>query len=588
MSESSAADGLWLHALSDPLTNCKSTTNLMRFADINVDGDVCLAVCDLERNLKIYKGTSLVSVHSLLDTPTALCVAYIDKATPRTPTLAVAGGSYVFIYRHLRPYRKWTCPKVTVPAEEAAVWEGLKTGELTQQSACTKLDEHRMAGINLTSRSAELLGMPDSKRPEYVRSMKDADYQQHTLITCMEALKVDSSESDGMCCLVVGTENRELYILPSDPANSMVMCKVDLPAVPVLLNASGLLDVEWRVAIICRDQKLYSVKNGDAKGQAVLSGISIDLDAQGVSMTQQDNLLWVATTNRKITCYTTRGKVQRVIVVPSDVVDLSTITIRHSSKCHLLLVALSNGEVCLYKDGGLVHMFAVEKPITGIRFGQYGREDNTLCIVHGKGALTIKIWKRTNKVDLLKADSGPPREQDVPIPVPKKTRLYVEQLQREKEQGADIHHLFHRDLCRLRLETARASVPVRTDEDPASACPARPPDVGPSQAALRLVNAGPCQRGGGLQHPSSSPRRLLVLSTENTVPTLPDVSQRSWTEGHVCTACQMTTFLKHGMPRQIPCADSLTRLLPPPSFLFNRRAHTMSSAAPATSRCRCW
>jgi len=463
MAPPSAADSLWLHALSDPLTNCKSTTNLMRFADINVDGDVCLAVCDLERNLKIYKGASLLSVHSLLDTPTALCVAYIDKATPRTPTLAVAGGSYVFIYRHLRPYRKWTCPKVAVPPEEKSVWEALKAGALAQQGACAQLDELRMAGVHLTQRSAELLGLPDAKRGEYIHSMKSVEYTQHTLITCMEALKIDSAESDSMNCLVVGTENRELYVLPADPANSMVMCKVDLPSVPVMLNTSGILDVEWRVAIICRDQRLYSVKNGDAKRSAVLSGIAIDLDAQGVSMTQQDNLLWVATTNRKITCYTTRGKVQRTLVVPSDVVDLSTITIRHASKHHLLLVALANGEIRLYKEGGLVHMFAVEKPITGIRFGQYGREDNTLCVVHGKGALTIKIWKRTNKLELLKAESGPPAEQDVAIPVPKKTRLYVEQLQREKEQGAEIHHLFHRDLARMRLETARAYVKVLTD-----------------------------------------------------------------------------------------------------------------------------
>lgn len=460
---SSEADNLWLHALCDPLANCKASTNLMRFADLNVDGDVCLAVCDLERNLKIYKGTNLVSQHSLLEVPTALCVAYIDKATLRTPTLAVAGGSYVFIYRHLRPYRKWACPKVDISAEEALIWEELKIGSITDEAATAKLDAHRSAGVNLTSRSAELLGLPDAKRSEFIQSLRNAEYTQHTLITCMESLKVESAESDAMCCLVVGTENKEIYILPPDPVNNAIICKVNLPSVPVLLNASGMLDVEWRVAVICRDQKLYSIKNGDVKRQAVLSGICIDLDAQGVSMAQQENLLWVATTNRKITCYTTRGKVQRTISVPSDVVDITMVSILQASKTHLLLVALVNGEVRLYKEGALVHLFAVEKPITGIRFGQYGREDNTLCILHGRGSLTIKIWKRTNKIESLKPAAGPPPEQDLPIPVPKKTKLYVEQLQREKDQGSEIHHLFHRDLSRLRLETARAYVKVLTD-----------------------------------------------------------------------------------------------------------------------------
>lgn len=460
---STAVENVWLHAFTDPLSNCKSTTNLMRFADINVDGDVCLAVCDLERNLKIYKGTSLMSVHTLLDMPTALCVAYIDKAAPRTPTLAVAGGSYVFIYRHLRPYRKWTCPKVAIAAEEIAIWEHINAGSMTDQVACAKLDEHRMSGVKLTNRSDELLGLPDAKRAEFINSLRNVEYAQHTLITCMESLKIDSTESDAVCSLVVGTENRELYVLPPDPVGSMIICKIDLPSVPVLMNASGQLDVEWRVAVICRDKKLYSVKNGDAKRTAVLSGISVDLEAQGISMTQQENLLWVATANRKIRCYTTRGKVQRTIVVPHDVVEISIITARQAQVSYLLLVALINGEVRLYKEGAMVHMFAVERPITALRFGQYGREDNTLCILHGKGALTIKIWKRTNKIDHMNAAVGPPPEQDIPIPVPKKTKLYVEQLQREKEQGAEIHRLFLRDLCRLRLETARAYVKVLTD-----------------------------------------------------------------------------------------------------------------------------
>lgn len=47
--------------------------------------------------------------------------------------------------------------------------------------------------------------------------------------------------------------------------------------------------------------------------------------------------------------------------------------------------------------------------------------------------------------------------------VPKKTRLYVEQTQREKGQAEEIHRAFQKDLCRLRLTTARAYVDTITD-----------------------------------------------------------------------------------------------------------------------------
>jgi Bardet-Biedl syndrome 1 protein len=59
--------------------------------------------------------------------------------------------------------------------------------------------------------------------------------------------------------------------------------------------------------------------------------------------------------------------------------------------------------------------------------------------------------------------AGPPPEQDIPLTVPKKTKLYIEQTQRERDQAVEMHRLFQRDLCKLRLATARAYVKVLTD-----------------------------------------------------------------------------------------------------------------------------
>lgn len=46
-----------------------------------------------------------------------------------------------------------------------------------------------------------------------------------------------------------------------------------------------------------------------------------------------------------------------------------------------------------------------------------------------QGCLTIKIWKRSTDVDSMNPNSGPPPEQDIPLQVPKKTKLYVEQVE---------------------------------------------------------------------------------------------------------------------------------------------------------------
>lgn len=50
----------------------------------------------------------------------------------------------------------------------------------------------------------------------------------------------------------------------------------------------------------------------------------------------------------------------------------------------------------MYHDNKLMYKFNIEKPIHALRFGLYGREDNTLVIVHGRGgAVTIKIMRRS-------------------------------------------------------------------------------------------------------------------------------------------------------------------------------------------------
>lgn len=439
-------------------------SSCVRLGDLNGDGDHKLCICDIDKKLKVYKGTSLIVEYALLDVPISMCIIYTDIALPRIPSIAVAAGPHIFIYRQLRPYKKWTCPPVDIAAAEIDVWNNIRTESIDLQSALKSLSDIRDSGLPLSSRSIDLLSFDtDLAKQNFVYEMKDIPYAQHTLITCMETLKKTSEDIDAISLLIVGTESGQVFILPQDPNNSSFLCKINLPSVPVLLSASGLFDVEWRVFVTCRDGKLYSIKSGDVRGTAVLSGAVCDLGSQPVAVARQDKLLWVATMDKLVSCYTTRGKRTKILTMPEEVTELCAMTSKRSKLSHLLIVAMANGEVRIFREAALVDVFKLEGPVQCLRFGMYGREEGVLVVVHGRGSLTVKMWRRMADVENVNLAAGPPPEQDIPLPVPKKTKLYVEQTQREREQAPAMHRAFQRDLCRLRLDSARAYVKTLTD-----------------------------------------------------------------------------------------------------------------------------
>ncbi len=95
------------------------------------------------------------------------------------------------------------------------------------------------------------------KQAAFVNEMKDVELIQWTCISCMDVLKQDNEEIDAISLLVIGTEHKQVFILPEDPTGSAVLCKINLPSVPVMFTIYGAFDLEWRIAVACRDGKIY-------------------------------------------------------------------------------------------------------------------------------------------------------------------------------------------------------------------------------------------------------------------------------------------------------------------------------------------
>src|SRR5690242_14442725 len=101
----------------------------------------------------------------------------------------------------------------------------------------------------------------------------------------MAVLKKNREEDTAIGNLIIGTESSQILIF--EPSASSIFKKIQLKTVPVFLITSGLLDVEYRIVIACRNGSIYTIKNGE------LSGIAIELEVQPVGLVRIDRHIMI-------------------------------------------------------------------------------------------------------------------------------------------------------------------------------------------------------------------------------------------------------------------------------------------------------
>lgn len=463
----------WLDSFHDQLAGLRCFSSCVRFADLFGDGESRMVVADTTKRLKVYRGTAVVSEHALLDRPVSVCafhdeVSSSNSTTPtrRSPGIAVAAGPFVFIYRNLRPYFKFTVEEVQLDPVEVDLWRSLQTNDAFDlASASEVLVQARNGGTRLSSRSLDFLALEgDAPRQQaYVAAVRFQPLKQETAITCMETIPMTEHQGpDVASVLVLGTESRLVLIL--QPSATSVACRVELDSVPVFMAVTGAFAVDWRIVVACRNGKLFTITSGDVRGTATVKKPQIDLESQPCGgVVRVDKQIYVGTMDQQLHCFSIKGKKLFSLRQPAAITNLELFHVRLHNAVSGVIVALANGEVRTYRGKDLINTIHVGDVVTALRFGRFSREDNTLAIVTRSGAVTVKMLQRHATLDAPRGGQGPPPEQDVPLPVPKKTQLYLDQTERERSHSTAMHNAFQNDLCKLRLQASRAFVKLITD-----------------------------------------------------------------------------------------------------------------------------
>uniref|UniRef100_A0AAY3ZZZ7 BBSome complex member BBS1 n=1 Tax=Denticeps clupeoides TaxID=299321 RepID=A0AAY3ZZZ7_9TELE len=429
------ASSKWLDAHYDPVANLYTFTSCVALADLHGDGENKLVVGDLgtglcNMKLKVYRGTGLLSENTLLDLPTGLVSFLMEQHEPRTPAVAVASGPFIYVYKNLRPYFKFTLPPLEVNPLEQDLWSQAKEDMIDPMSLKEMLESIRFLMLDL------------QEMVTFVNLHKEQPIRRQTVITCINTLKKNMADEDAVSCLVIGTESKDVYVL--DPEAFTILSKMTLPSVPTLMDVTGQFDVEFRITVACRDGNIYILRRDSPKPK-----YCIELSSHPVGLVRIGKNVVVGCAQETLHGYTQKGKKLWTTYLPAPVTTMGLMDLPCRG-FQAVLVALSNCEVIIktpVRDHTLI-----------ICFGRYGREDGTLIMTTKGGGLIVKILKRTAVFDERDTAPGPPLAQSIRLNVPKKTKLYVDQTMRERENAVAMHRAFQMDLSRLRLAAARAYV----------------------------------------------------------------------------------------------------------------------------------
>ena len=445
----------WIYALFDPLSSFYTFSSCMTFSDLNGDGDFKLVVADLgtgsyNMKIKVLKGTSVLQQNALIDLPTGVVSLYMDTAEPRIPAIVVASGSCLYVYKNMRPYFKFNLPFLSVNAEEASLWDKAASGDIDASPLADALAllKKNLPPTALTTQTNYFLQLDaDSDAQEFIESYKNKAIKRETVITCISTIKKSVNEDDAISSVVVGTEHKQVLIVDSEAYT--VLQTFNVPAVPVIINVSGVFAVDFRLFVACRDGKVYMLRKDSDQ-----SKIFLELNSHVVGVERISKQFMVALMDQTFVCYSLKAKLLWSIDMPCPI--LCTALMDHKIKgFKAVMIGLENNEVRIYRDKNLVDTITLSDKPQALCFGKYGRENSSLVAVLRSGAIQVLVMKRTCEYADHPTHRGPPASQRMVLNIPKKTQLFVDQTVRERENNKEIFQNFQSDLQLLRLNVAQ-------------------------------------------------------------------------------------------------------------------------------------
>lgn len=371
----------------------------------------------------------------------------------------------MLFYRNLKPYFKFTVPSSEIEPQESDLWRKLAFER--KENIPELIDQLRAMEISsLTITSQTLLSLAGAQeRINYIIEHRDNELKKHSPISAMTRIYRTTPAGDqlekAVMCLVIATENGEIFILDCQTfvilhhakTNSNLDC-------PVMISANGQWDQDFAIIMATRQGHVSILRRGWLEGKNI---IRLDQPVTGIALLPVDQTIVFICMDRSLQCYSKKGKRLWSVTLPAPAICMTPIALSHLGLT-LVCVALEGGQVQLYSAKKLVDEFNVSVTVTAIIFGRLGQEDHVLALNTIDGGLMIKILKRTASFHVDMNEQGRERvvmsTEQLNALIPKKNKIFVEQMERERENGAAIYKHFQAEMWKMRLLAARSTLDV--------------------------------------------------------------------------------------------------------------------------------
>ena len=476
--------------LTNNLAGIKAFNAYISLSDILQDNNNRLIVVDTNQTLKVFKDKEIQQEIKLNFFPSGLISFYNEDTVSKmvVPLLAISGENYIFIYKNLKGYIKYEVPDQSVNSEEMFIYEQFSDGKIDNKTCLNKI-------FNLADRLIELKvneeeeeednndndndndadndneNENENEKKENMKLNKNEPLSQFTLellsinkqkdqlkflddnintniiiknyITCMNSIFRDkSSDIKSVSYLVIGTENSLIYII--NPNEKEPLNKIRIPEVPFLIECEGSYFSEHKIYIADRGCNVYITHKDSVDNKFIIPQPLVNMN-----ITKKN--IYISTIGKNFISYSLSGDKIFSIHQP-DYITSMEFYYRYNEDIPISIIALKNNQVRLYNDKKLLMIMHLKENIFGMKFGQFGINEECLVLFTYTGSLIIKSFGKDFKFSKLLYDDEMDQIEEGKLIIPKKNLLYLDLMDREKDICINMQNIFQNDLLRLRYK----------------------------------------------------------------------------------------------------------------------------------------